>query len=73
MATIKYYNHLIINNYGEELPIIDLYIESNSVFVHIENSVNNFWICFVENETIINDVLQTSAQMIYDTLTNGQS
>lgn len=69
MATIQYSNHSIINQFGETLPITELYIETNGVFVHLENSVNNFWMVFIENETTINDVLQTSAQMIYDTLT----
>jgi hypothetical protein len=69
MATIQYSNHSIINQFGEILPITELYIETNGVFVHLENSVNNFWMVFIENETIINDVIQTSAQMIYDTLT----
>ena len=71
MAIIQYKNHSIINELGEELPITELYIESNGVFVHLENSVNNFWMVFIENETTINDVLQTSAQMIYDTLTSN--
>ena len=71
MATIQYNNHSIINQFGEILPITELYIESNGVFVHLENSVNNFWMVFIENETTINDVLQTSAQMIYDTLTSN--
>ena len=71
MAIIQYKNHSVINELGEELPITELYIESNGVFVHLENSVNNFWMVFIENETTINDVLQTSAQMIYDTLTSN--
>ena len=73
MAIIQYNNHSIINQFGEELPITELYIQSNGVFVNLENSVNNFWMVLIENETTINDVLQTSAQMIFDTLTNGQS
>lgn len=71
MAIIQYKNHSVINELGEELPITELYIESNGVFVHLENSVNNFWMVFIENETTINDVIQTSAQMIYDTLTSN--
>jgi hypothetical protein len=73
MATIEYINNSIINSFGEILPITELYIETNGVFVHLENSVNNFWMVFIENETTINGILQTSAQMIFDTLSNGQS
>ena len=71
MAIIQYRNHSIINQFVETLTITELYIETNGVFVHLENSVNNFWMVFIANETTINDVLQTSAQMIYDTLTSN--
>ena len=36
--------------------------------VNIINSNNDCWVLFESNNTIINGVLQTSAQMIIDTL-----
>jgi len=38
--------------------------------IRLVNEENNFWILFLANETSINGVTQTSAQMIIDTLNN---
>lgn len=41
--------------------------------LNLINDDNNIVILLGSNETTINGVLQTSAQMIIDTLSNGQS
>lgn len=43
----------------------------NSVTMLVRNDEYNWGTTAVENETTINGVLQTSAQMIIDTLSNG--
>lgn len=43
----------------------------NSVTMLLRNDEYNWGTTAVENETTINGVLQTSAQMIFDTLSNG--
>jgi len=45
----------------------------NAVSIRFKNAEYNWGTSAVENETIINGILQTSAQMIIDTLSNGQS
>ena len=70
MISIKYIDGILMFN-GQEFSISELTIESNAVFVHLVNENNDFTMVLVENETTINDVLQTSAQMIYDTLTSN--
>ena len=42
-----------------------------SALVNLVNEPYTFTVALIENETIINGVLQTSAQMIIDTLSNG--
>ena len=46
-------------------------IDDNIVSIFLSNDLNNCWFTLLANETTINDVLQTSAQMIYDTLTSN--
>jgi hypothetical protein len=41
------------------------------VLVQVYNETLNPTIALVSNETIINDVLQTSVEMLYKTITNG--
>lgn len=41
--------------------------------IHLINEHNDFWILFQSNDLTINGIVQTSAQMIIDTLSNGQS
>jgi hypothetical protein len=43
------------------------------VNLHLSNDVYNTYYTIIANEVTINGVLQTSAQMIIDTLSNGQS
>ena len=45
----------------------------NSVTMLVRNDEYNWGTTAVENETTINGIVQTSAQMIIDTLSNGQS
>lgn len=45
----------------------------NSVTMLLRNEQYDWGTTAVENETNINGVIQTSAQMIIDTLSNGQS
>jgi hypothetical protein len=40
----------------------------NQINMHLQNDEYSFFATFIANETTINGVLQTSAQMIYDTL-----
>ena len=48
-----------------------LYIEGDACIINLLNDDNDFNVMLVANETTINGVLQTSAQMIIDTLTNA--
>lgn len=70
METIIYLNDKIQYrgywyNVGEGLSIDDICL------LNLYDEENNFNIILVANETTINGVLQTSAQMIIDTLTNA--
>jgi len=56
---------------GQELTYGNLIIIGNAVNIDVNNDSNDCTITLVENDTTINDVLQTSAQMIYDTLTSN--
>lgn len=73
MLELIYTNTLLIFN-NEEYNIVLLEATSDTnVYVGVQNDVYNYIIVLVANETSINGVLQTSAQMIIDTLSNGQS
>lgn len=48
-------------------------VDEDGVYVRLQNESNDFITYLMINETTINGVLQTSAQMIIDTLSNGQS
>jgi hypothetical protein len=56
---------------GLELTYSNLVEIGDAVNIDVKNDYNDFAITLVANETTINDVLQTSAQMIYDTLTSN--
>jgi hypothetical protein len=56
---------------GLELTYSNLVEIGDAVNIDVKNDDNDFAITLVANETTINDVLQTSAQMIYDTLTSN--
>lgn len=47
--------------------------DESGVYVHLRNESNDFMTHLVVNDVTINGVLQTSVQMIIDTLSNGQS
>jgi hypothetical protein len=53
-----------------KISSVDL-VDINMVHVHIYNEIYNEIIGVTANRTTINGVLQTSAQMIIDTLTNA--
>lgn len=48
-------------------------IDDDGVYVRLYNEVNDFITYLIANEVSINGVIQTSVQMIIDTLSNGQS
>jgi hypothetical protein len=52
--------------------VVDSYADGEiNCNLNLVNQDNNFWVLFQGNETSINGVIQTSAQMIIDTLTNA--
>ena len=57
---------------GFRIKILDLKTDGDiNVDVHLVNdSGNDFWVLFLANETTINGVLQTSSEMIVNTLTS---
>jgi hypothetical protein len=61
-----------MNGYSYNIVLLEATSDIN-VFVGIQNDVYDCIIVLVANQTIINGIVQTSAQMIIDTLTNGQS
>lgn len=71
MFEFQYNKPLAIIN-GEQYEVYEFYISApNSVSILVRNEQYNWGTTAVENETIINGILQTSAQMIFDTLSNG--
>jgi hypothetical protein len=57
---------------GIEYTVASAEISSDIVvLVQVYNTDYNPTIALVANETIINDVLQTSVEMLYKTITNG--
>ena len=57
---------------GIEYTVASAEISSDIVvLVQIYNDNLNPTVALVANETIINDVLQTSVEMLYKTITNG--
>ena len=70
MMEVEFINEkLIFSNQEFEIGMIE--IADDGVRVKCQNSQNDFWVLFIQNELIINGILQTSAQMIFDTLTNA--
>jgi len=68
MIELIFTNSLLSWN-GNLFQVIDSYQDGNvNANVRLVNDDNNFWVLFLANETTINGVLQTSAQMIIDTL-----
>jgi len=57
---------------GIEYSVLSAEISSDIVvLVQVYNTEYNPTIALVANKTIINDVLQTSVEMLYKTITNG--
>lgn len=73
MLDLIYKNQLLAFN-GLEYNVINMQHSSeNVVLITIQNDIYTSVIALVANEVAINGILQTSAQMIIDTLSNGQS
>jgi hypothetical protein len=71
MVEIIITNGILIMN-GTSYQILSMNLRGETIaYVHIYNDIYNEIIGLLENETTINGVLQTSAQMIIDTLTNA--
>ena len=60
-----------LNYRGQFFQIGESVNLQDTVLLNLYDSESNFNIILVANETTINGVLQTSAQMIIDTLTNA--
>lgn len=58
----------ILTYRGQNLYCGESYIEGDAVVINLKNDDNDFYAILVANETIINGVLQTSADMIIQTL-----
>lgn len=58
---------------GQWFDIVSSKLDGGYCLVNLVNQDNDLIVCFGGGETIINGTLQTSAQMIIDTLSNGQS
>lgn len=66
------FTNSLLNIDGNLFQVVDSYSDGNiNANLRLVNDENNFWVLFLANETTINGVLQTSAQMIIDTLTNA--
>jgi hypothetical protein len=65
------YNGNELNYRGQFFQIGESANLEDTVLLNLYDSESNFNIILVANETSINGVLQTSAQMIIDTLTNA--
>lgn len=73
MIELSYINKVLTFN-GIEYDVVELETTSDiNVLVTIKNEIYYSVVSFVANQATINGVLQTSAQMIIDTLSNGQS
>jgi hypothetical protein len=60
-----------LNYRGQFYQVGDSMIMDDVVLTNLFDAENNFNVILVANETTINGVLQTSAQMIIETLTNA--
>lgn len=71
MLELIFDNQLLLFN-GLEYNVIDLQHSSEDVVLTtIENDIYYSVIALVANQVTINGIIQTSAQMIIDTLSNG--
>jgi len=60
-----------LNYRGQFYQVGDSMIMDDVVFTNLFDAENNFNVILMANQTSINGVIQTSAQMIIDTLTNA--
>ena len=66
------YNNPILTLDGNDYQIASIDLISDEIaYLNLFSDKYNFTYAVVANETTINEVLQTSAQMIIDTLTNA--
>lgn len=66
------FTNSILSWNGNLFQVVDSYEDGDiNANLRLFNDENNFWVLFLANETSINGVIQTSAQMIIDTLTNA--
>jgi hypothetical protein len=70
MEELTYLNNQL-NYRGQFYQVGDSMIMDDAVFLNLFDTENNFKVIIVANQTSINGVIQTSAQMIIDTLTNA--
>jgi hypothetical protein len=64
------YNDSILTLEGFDYEILSIDLISDEIaYLNVYSDIYNFTYAVVANETTINKVLQTSAQMIIDTLT----
>jgi hypothetical protein len=63
----------LLNYRGQEYNYSYYMQMDTAVFIRLYNDYDDFMVTVVANEVSINGTLQTSAQMIIDTLSNGQS
>jgi hypothetical protein len=60
-----------LNYRGQFYQVGDSMIMDDVVVTNLFDAENNFNVILVSNQTSINGVIQTSSQMIIDTLTNA--
>jgi hypothetical protein len=60
-----------VNYRGQFYFVGESSIMGDAAIVNLYDAESNFNVILVANETMINGVIQTSAQMIIDTLANG--
>jgi hypothetical protein len=60
-----------LNYRGQFYEVGDSMIMDDAVFLNLFDTENNFKVIIVANQTSINGVIQTSSQMIIETLTNA--
>ena len=66
------YNNPLLTLDGNDYQIASIDLISDEIaYLNLFSDKYNFTYAVVANETTINEVLQTSAQMIIDTLTNA--
>ena len=66
------FTNSILSWNGNLFQVVDSYTDGDiNANLNLMNEYNNFWVLFLANQTTINGVIQTTAQMIIDTLTNA--